>query len=98
MNLENLYNMGNKRNLKHSINNICSELFTETIAASLYGSNVNKDNVEAILAAIVLLRNNYIGRVSHVEPGMNAKDYFKDLREKFDADTNEIIDQICSLG
>jgi len=43
------------------------------------------------------LRNNYVGRISHIEPGMKAKDYFKDLREKFDAEANEIIDQICNL-
>lgn len=89
--------MGNKRNLKRTINYICGDLFTEVIAASLYGDNVNKENIEALLTSIVLLRNNYVGRISHVKPGMKAKDYFKDLREKFDAEANEIIDQICNL-
>ena len=82
--------MGNKRNLKRTINYICGDLFTEVIAASLYGDNVNKENIEALLTSIV-------GRISHIEPGMKAKDYFKDLREKFDAEANEIIDQICNL-
>ena len=65
--------MGNKRNLKRTINYICGDLFTEVIAASLYGDNVNKENIEALLTSIVLLRNNYVGRISHVEPGMKAK-------------------------
>jgi len=38
--------MGNKRNLKRTINYICGDLFTEVIAASLYGDNVNKENIE----------------------------------------------------
>ena len=40
--------MGNKRNLKRTINYICGDLFTEVIAASLYGDNVNKENIEAL--------------------------------------------------
>ena len=78
--------MGNKRNLKRTINYICGDLFTEVIAASLYGDNVNKENIEALLTSIVLLRNNYVGRISHIEPGMKAKDYFKDLFETVGAE------------
>ena len=89
--------MGNKRILKRTINYICGDLFSEAIAASLYGNNINKENIEALLTSIVLLRNKYVGRISHVEPGLKAKVYFKDLKEKFDAETNEIIDQIFNL-
>ena len=88
--------MGNKRNLKRLINGICGSLFTETIAASLYGDNTNKEEIDALLTSIVLLRE-YVSRISHVEPGMSAKIYFTDLRKKFDAETNEIIDQISNL-
>mgnify|MGYP007034552487 FL=1 len=72
-------------------------MFTETIAASLYGDNTNKEEIDALLTSIVLLRSEYVSRISHVEPGMSAKIYFTDLRKKFDAETNEIIDQISNL-
>ena len=89
--------MANKRSLKHAINLICEELLAEAIAASLYGNGKNEENVDGILFSIIKLQNNYISRISHVEPGMQAKKYFKDLREKFTTDADEIIDQINNL-
>ena len=89
--------MANKRTLKHVINLICEELFTEAVAASLYGNERHQDNAEALLFSIIKLQANYISRVSHVEPGLKAKSYFKDLREKFNAEVGDIIDQINSL-
>ena len=40
----------NKRELKKSVNYICSELFAEGVAASLYSENADKDNINALLA------------------------------------------------
>ncbi|MDR0186488.1 hypothetical protein ETF27_00445 [Prevotella brunnea] len=90
--------MSNKRDLKRTINYICGDLFAEALAASLYGSNVNKEDVEALLTSILILRNNYISRVSHIEPGMKSKLYFNDLKYKFNEEVSEIIDQITNLG
>ena len=42
------------------------------------------------------MQNNYITRVSHPEPGMSAKAYYKDLREKFSAQVSEVLDQLNS--
>jgi len=89
--------MANKRTLKHAINLICEELFSEAVAASLYGNERHQDNAEALLFSIIKLQNEYISRVSHVEPGLKAKFYFKDLREKFNAEVGDIIDQINNL-
>ena len=88
--------MANKRSLKKNINLICEELFAECVAVSLYGTENNKDNAEALLFAIVKLQNEFISRVSHPEPGMEPKTYFKDLREKFSGQVSEILDQINS--
>lgn len=90
--------MSNKRDLKRTINYICGDLFTEGIAASLYGENRDNDNAEAILTAILVMHSNYIRRVSHVQPGMPAKVYFKDLKDKFSKEVNEIIDQLNNLA
>ena len=89
--------MANKRTLKRAINLICKDLFAETVAASLYGNDKHKGNADAVLFSIIRLQRNYVNRISHVEPGMKPKAYFKDLREKFAAEVDEIVDQINNL-
>lgn len=88
--------MANKRNLKRNINYVCSELFSEVVAAS-YTTNANEDNVKALLTSILVIHNDYICRVSHVEPGMRAADFFKELTADFNKQVSEIIDQISNL-
>jgi hypothetical protein len=85
--------MANKRTLKKAINLICEELFAEGVAVALYGPRPQSE-VEAILFSIVKMQNNYITRISHPEPGMIAKTYFKDLWEKFTSEVCEIQDQL----
>ena len=87
--------MANKRTLKKGITVICESLFAEGVAISLYGPRPKKD-VEALLFSIVKMQNNYITRVSHPEPGMSAKAYYQDLRDKFGAEVSEIMDQLNS--
>ena len=87
--------MANKRTLKKAINLICEDLFADGIAVALYGPRP-KSEVEDLLYSIVKLQNNYITRVSHPEPGMSAKAYYKDLREKFSAQVSEVLDQLNS--
>jgi len=89
--------MANKRSLKQCINLICEELMTDGIAASLYGAEASKNDAETLLYSIVRMQRNYISRVSHVEPGMTPKAYYKDLREKFAAEVSEIADHISTL-
>ena len=87
--------MANKRSLKRSITLICEELLVECVASSLYGPN--RDNAEALIFSIVKMQDDFLRRISHPEPGMPVTQYFKDLREKFAAQTGEIIDQINNL-
>lgn len=89
--------MANKRSLKHGINSICEELFTECVAASLYGAEAHKDNADALLSSIIRLQTDFTCRVCHPEPGMPAKKFYKDLREKFSMHVTEIVDQINNL-
>lgn len=90
--------MTNKRNLKKDINRICRELFAECMATSLYIGKPDNENANALLFSILTIRNNYVRRISHPEPGMPAKQYYKDLIEKFNKEVSEIIDQICNLA
>jgi hypothetical protein len=90
--------MANKRSLKHGINLICEGLFTECVAASLYRTDAHRDNAEALLFSIIRMQSDFTCRVSHPEPGMPAKAFYKDLREKFAAQASEIADQINNLN
>lgn len=90
--------MANKRQIKQYINMNCADLFAECVAASLYSAKANEENVEALLQSIVKMESDFICRVSHPEPGMTPKHYFKDLITKFHAGAVEIIDQINNLN
>lgn len=90
--------MANKRELKKRINYICSDLFAECIAASLYGIPADKQTLDALLYSIIKIHSNYIARISHPEPGMKAGAYYKDLTENFSKQINEIVDQIGNLN
>ena len=88
--------MANKRILKRKINYVCSELFSEVVAAS-YSIKADEENVKALLTSILVIHNDYIRRISHVEPGMPASECFKDLITKFNKQVSEIIDQISNF-
>ncbi len=89
--------MANKRDLKRTINYITSELFAETVAASLYNGTQQAD-VDGILSSIVMVNDDFIKRVSHPEPGIKTGDYYKNLTKDFNKQVSEIIDQIATLG
>ena len=87
--------MANKRSLKRNIDSICEALFTECVATSHYGHN--KDGAESTIYIIVRMRNDFICRISHPEPGIPPKAYFKKLKEDFMSQAGEIIDQINNM-
>ncbi len=86
--------MANKRSIKRGINYICSELFAECVALSLYNARSAKEDVDSLLKSILRTHSDYIKRVSHPEPGMKAKVYYKILIENFNKDVNDLADQI----
>ena len=88
--------MANKRILKRKINYVCSELFSEVVAAS-YSIKADEENVKALLTSILVIHNDYIRRISHVEPGMPATKFLKDLITQFKKQVSEIIDQISNI-
>lgn len=90
--------MTNKRKLKKAINNICDALFAECVAYSLYNGKTDEDTVNSILTSIINVNSDFVKRISHPEPGMPAKQYYKRLAADFDESANEIVDHICNLG
>ena len=85
-----------KKSLKRAIHSICEDLFAEAIAVSLYGAKAQQSNAEALLFSILKVEDEFIRRASHPEPGLSAKAYFKNLKEKFTAQISDIIDQLNS--
>ena len=88
----------NKRELKRTINYVCSDLFAECIAASLYDGTTKHGDIEALLASILIMRNDFVCRISHPEPGLSPKTYYKALTADFNKQVSEIIDQISNIG
>jgi hypothetical protein len=89
--------MASKRNLKREINYVCSELFAECVATALYSNNSDEANLDTLLTSLMKSHSDYITRVSHPEPGMKAKEYYKRLINSFNNDVNDFIDQISNL-
>ena len=89
--------MANKRSLKRGINYICGELFAECIAVSLYNVNCDKGNVDTLLTYIIHIHSDFVARVSHPEPGMKPREYYKVLVGKFNNEVNNIVDMIGNL-
>lgn len=89
--------MPNKRDLKKTINNICNDVLSECVAASLYSGNADPSNVEALVTSIIITRNDFVNRISHPEPGMKPKLYYDKLASDFSKQMTEILDQINAL-
>lgn len=89
--------MANKRSLKRNINYVCSELFSEVVAVS-YNTGVNNDNIKALFSSILVIHNDYVRRVSHIEPGLAPKVFYKNLVTSFNKQVSEIVDQISNIG
>ncbi len=90
--------MANKRQLKRTINYITSELFAEAMAAVIYSDKTNKKEGDGVLASIIIMRDDFISRISHPEPGMTARKYYKALVKNFNSVVSETIDNISNLG
>ena len=84
----------NKRSLKKTINVVSDQLFENAVAVSLYGNNRNAENDQALIESIINMRNDFVSRISHPEPGMKKQEFYKDLRDKFISQAQELADQI----
>ncbi len=90
--------MASRKELKKTINNICTDIFAETVAASLYLGETENDNVDSLLKLILKTREDFVSRISHPEPGMDKKKYYDHLANSFSEQILEIIDHIRNLS
>ncbi len=89
--------MANKRKLKKQINDICSELFADCMAASISGGAQKEQDIHDLLTSILILHGSCICRISHPQPGMTPHAYFADLKTQLAKQAEEIADQIANL-
>lgn len=89
--------MAKRRELKKGINFLCGELFAECVSITLYQKPVQQQDIDNVMTNILNLQDDMLNRVSHVEPGMPAKAYFKQLRTDMVSRTEEIVAQINAL-
>ncbi|MBR1547709.1 MAG: hypothetical protein IJ637_03165 [Prevotella sp.] len=87
--------MASRKTLKRTITNISEALFAECVAASLYSHD--RQCGETLIYSTVKMQDHFVRRISHQEPGMPAKEYYRDLWEKFVAQVSEITDHINNL-
>ncbi len=90
--------MANKRNLKHNINCVCSELFAECLAAYLTVREEDAEQIDDILKSILRIQHEYVSRAGHPEPGVKAGEYYAVLAEDFGKQVSEIVDNIQALA
>ncbi len=89
--------MANRRDLKKGINFLCRELFAECVAITHYQKPTPQEDVDNVMTNILKLQDDMLNRVSHPEPGMPQKDFFKKLRSDMVNHTEEIVAQINAL-
>lgn len=89
--------MAKRRDLKKAINFLCGELFAECVAVMHYQKPTPQTDIDQVMTSILRLQDDMLNRVSHVEPGMKAREYFRKLRTDMVTRTDEIVEHIKAL-
>ena len=89
--------MAKRKDLKSIVSDTCADLVAEVVAISTYEVKANHHNVLNIISSILKVRNDYVKRISHPEPGMEPKAYFRKITDDFVAEVSEIADHISNL-
>lgn len=89
--------MANKRELKKRVNNLCGDLFAECVACVHY-AKVNREDADNVMIAILNMQDDILCRISHIEPGLPTKTFFKKLNSDLAKATEAIVEQIEALA
>ena len=88
--------MAKRKTLKKAVNMMCTDLLIELIGAQNSATGAAEQDVENIAESILLMRNDFVKRLSHVDK-KQVKRFFNQMEEDLSTSTNDIIDQICHL-
>ena len=89
--------MANKRQLKKTINMMAGDLLVECVVTKHINQEARQEDVDNVMVGILRMQDDFIRRVSHPEPGMPAKQYFKVLREELAMQTDAIVNQLYAI-
>ena len=88
--------MSKRRNLKKAINMLGADLLIECIAVAENSPHASHEDVENIAQSILMMNNDFICRLSHVDK-KNTRAYIRKLKDDLSVCANQIIDQIYHL-
>lgn len=89
--------MASRKNLKKVITFVVDDLATEAFMMS-FDAKCDTEAWVNLFNKIFNLNNEYVARVSHVEPGMSAKKYFNALCDSFNKDARALLVEIEELS
>ncbi|MCD7721857.1 MAG: hypothetical protein LUC86_07910 [Prevotellaceae bacterium] len=89
--------MANKRKLKKAIDWMTGELMLGCTMAGQTIKESSSEDVARLLEKILRLQGDLRCRISHPEPGMTQKAYFKALRESMDKEIKGILEELKEL-
>ena len=92
--------MAKRRDLKKAIDYLSGELMMETLLCSLQ-PKFDKAKLEEIMTSIGRMSDEFRGRIQHPAGSANkqlVKQYYKKVREDFDAEVDRIYTEIVSLN
>lgn len=93
--------MANKRILKKRISNVAGELFSEALVCKLCIPGVDQEKVDALMARVLDMQDNFILRAGHTDGKDNpcvVKAYYRKLWEDFGKEVEAIASEIEKLG
>ena len=88
--------MAKRRELKKAINLVSADLLIECLAVKQTNPNIKDEDVENIAQSILLMQEDFISRLSHVDRRQTGR-FFAQLRDDLTVSTNEIIDHTYHL-
>lgn len=89
--------MASRRKLKKNVNGIIDELVTECIIQELINPQIDKQKLNEIFEQLFNIKIEYVSRISYTEPG-NAKNYYRNFREKFSGEISDVIAKLSNLS
>ncbi|MDR2915284.1 MAG: hypothetical protein LBV74_10710 [Tannerella sp.] len=92
--------MAKRRDLKKAVDYLSGELMMETLLCSLQ-PKIDKTKLEAIMAHIGSMSAEFRGRIQHPAGSDNkqlVKQYYKKIRQDFDAEVDKIYTELMSLN
>ena len=92
--------MAKRKDLKKAIDYVSGELMMETLLCSLQ-PEIDKAKLEDIMARITSVSTEYRERIQHTDGNTNKqliRQYYKKLREDFDAEVDTIYTELMSLN